>query len=107
MRCSDLIHSMGRFYGMRRAASAALCALGMAGALAAPMVKTQHVEAELVSAQASAQPGHAFTMGLKLRMEPEWHTYWKNPGDSGLPTRIEWQLPAGWKAREIEWPYPH
>ena len=86
--------------------AAALCALGLAGAFAAPMVKTQHVEAELVSAQASAEPGKPVTMGLMLRMEPEWHTYWKNPGDSGLPTRIQWQLPPGWKAGAIEWPYP-
>jgi thiol:disulfide interchange protein DsbD len=39
-------------------------------------------------------------------MAEHWHTYWKNPGDSGLPTRIEWQLPEGWKAGEIQWPYP-
>ncbi len=35
-----------------------------------------------------------------------WHTYWKNPGDAGLPTRIEWQLPEGWSAGDIEWPAP-
>ena len=90
---------------MRGTAAASLCALGVASAVAAPVVKTQHVEAELVSAEASAQPGKPVTLGLKLRMEPEWHTYWKNPGDSGLPTRIQWQLPPGWKAGEIEWPY--
>jgi thiol:disulfide interchange protein DsbD len=90
---------------MRRFALAAL-ALAAFGAAAAPVVRTAHVEAELVSATASAQPGQPVTMGLKLRMEPEWHTYWKNPGDSGLPTRIQWQLPPGWKAGDIEWPYP-
>ncbi|HZZ93440.1 MAG TPA: protein-disulfide reductase DsbD domain-containing protein [Usitatibacter sp.] len=93
------------FYGMRRAACAALAALACAAG-AAPLVKTQHVEAELVADSASAQPGKPLTMGLKLRMEPGWHTYWKNPGDSGLPTRIQWQLPPGWKAGAIEWPYP-
>ena len=45
-------------------------------------------------------------MGLKLRMADHWHTYWKNPGDSGLPTRIQWVLPEGWTAGEIQWPYP-
>ena len=73
---------------------------------AAPIVKTEHVEAELVSERASAQPGRSFTVGLKLRMAEHWHTYWKNPGDSGLPTRIQWLLPDGWKAGGIQWPYP-
>ena len=75
-------------------------------ALAAPLVKTEHVEAELVSDQLSAQPGKPVLVGLKLRMAEHWHTYWKNPGDSGLPTRIKWTLPEGWKAGEIQWPYP-
>src|SRR5258705_8946075 len=73
---------------------------------AAPTVKTEHVEAELVNEKASAQPGKPAVVGLKLRMEPQWHTYWKNPGDSGLPTKIQWVLPEGWKAAEIQWPYP-
>ena len=85
------------------AAAALLLALA---AHAAPVVKTEHVEAELVSDVKSAQPGKPVLVGLKLRMIPEWHTYWKNPGDSGLPTRIQWQLPPGWTAGEIEWPYP-
>lgn len=39
-------------------------------------------------------------------MEPTWHTYWKNPGDSGIPPSIDWKLPSGWKAGPIEWPTP-
>ena len=73
---------------------------------AAPLVQTPHVEAQLVSDQLSAQPGKPVLVGLKLRMIPDWHTYWKNPGDSGLPTRIHWELPQGWKAGPIQWPYP-
>jgi thiol:disulfide interchange protein DsbD len=76
-------------------------------AQAAPVVKTEHVEAELIAEKSAARPGKPVTVGLKLRMEPHWHTYWKNPGDSGLPTKIEWVLPAGWKAGPIQWPYPH
>ena len=75
-------------------------------ACASPLVKTEHVEAELVTEKAAAQPGKPTTVGLKLRMSDQWHTYWKNPGDSGLPTRIQWILPEGWKAGEIQWPYP-
>jgi thiol:disulfide interchange protein DsbD len=70
-------------------------------------VKTEHVEAELVAEKAATQAGKPVTVGLRLRMEPQWHTYWKNPGDSGLPTKIEWVLPEGWKAGPIQWPYPH
>ena len=81
-------------------------ALFAAGAQAAPVVKTEHVEAELVTERSSAQPGKPATVGLRLRMADHWHTYWKNPGDSGLPTRIRWELPAGWTAGEIQWPYP-
>ena len=67
---------------------------------------THHVQAELVSEVASIQPGQPLWVGLHLHMEPGWHTYWKNPGDSGLPTRIKWTLPAGFEAAPIEWPYP-
>lgn len=73
---------------------------------AAPLVKTEHVEARLVADAKSAQPGKPVLVGLDLRMADQWHTYWRNPGDSGLPTRIQWVLPEGWKAGEIQWPYP-
>jgi thiol:disulfide interchange protein len=92
---------MGRYLTLLAA-----LAFGASAALAAPSVKTEHVEAELVADKASAQPGKPVLVGLKLRMAPEWHTYWKNPGDSGLPTRIKWTLPEGWKAGEIQWPFP-
>ncbi len=97
------------FYGMSRPLPAALllaALLAPACALAAPVVKTEHVEAQLVAQDRTAQPGKPALVGLRLRMIPEWHTYWKNPGDSGLPTRIQWELPPGWKAGPIRWPYP-
>ena len=75
-------------------------------ALAAPVVTTEHVEAQLLAERQSAQAGKPAAVGLKLRMAEHWHTYWKNPGDSGLPTRIQWVLPEGWKAGDIQWPYP-
>ena len=85
----------------------AFAALALATAAgAASTFKTEHVEAELVNDDASAVPGKPTWVGLKLRMAQEWHTYWKNPGDSGLPTRIQWTLPEGWTAGEIQWPYP-
>ncbi len=66
----------------------------------------KHVDAELIAATDAVVPGQALTVALKLKHEHEWHTYWQVPGDSGLPTRIEWLLPAGFTAGPIEWPHP-
>ncbi|MEF8794947.1 MAG: thioredoxin family protein [Salinivenus sp.] len=66
-----------------------------------------HSEASLLSEAASIAPGEPFTVALRLQMEEGWHSYWKNPGDSGEPTSIDWALPAGFEAGAIQWPYPH
>src|SRR5262245_52486369 len=66
-----------------------------------------HVKAELVAASDAVVPGQPLQVGLKLTHEKDWHTYWQVPGDSGLPTRIDWQLPTGVQAGPIEWPHPH
>jgi thiol:disulfide interchange protein len=65
-----------------------------------------HVQASLVAANTSVQPGHAFTVALRLEHEPHWHTYWINPG-TGYATSVEWTLPDGFKAGPIQWPVPH
>ena len=67
---------------------------------------SQHVQVQLVSEVESVKPGSRFFVALILTMEKGWHTYWKNPGDSGLPTTIEWNLPEGFSAGEIQWPCP-
>ena len=46
------------------------------------------------------------TMALEEKIAPEWHTYWKNPGDSGEPMRVEWTLPRGFEAKSLKWPVP-
>ncbi len=74
-------------------------------AAAAP-VKTEHVEAELVAERTAAEPGTTLSVALRLKIVPHWHTYWRNPGDSGQPTSLEWKLPAGWTAGAIQWPAP-
>ena len=72
-----------------------------------PVVKTDQVQAELLAwAPDGVGPGKQVWLGLQLVHQPEWHTYWKNSGDSGLPTTLEWQLPAGVTAGEIAWPTP-
>ncbi len=83
--------------------------LSVAASAAAPgsVVTTPQVRAELVAhAPDGLAPGQAVTLGLKLDHQPHWHTYWKNPGDSGLPTTLAWTLPTGVQAGEIQWPTP-
>ena len=70
-------------------------------------VRTPQVRAELVAqAPEGVAPGKPLMLGLLIEHQPGWHTYWKNPGDSGLPTRLTWKLPEGVTAGPIEWPTP-
>ena len=93
--------------GMRRvAAVAAALAMGATLGLAAAQVKTPHAEVELVAEQSSIAPGQTVRIGLSIKHAPDWHTYWKNPGDSGLPTKVTWQLPPGVNISEFDWPAP-
>jgi len=71
------------------------------------VVTTERVRAELMAhAPDGVGPGKQVWVGLHLAHQPEWHTYWKNTGDSGLPTQLQWTLPAGVTAGEIAWPVP-
>ena len=64
------------------------------------------VKVELIADTDAIVPGKPFTVGLLLRMAPNWHTYWKYSGDAGLPTDIKWNVPPGWQVGEIQWPVP-
>lgn len=64
-------------------------------------------KASLLAYQSTIQPGSTFRVGVLLTPEEGWHTYWINPGESGLPTKITWELPAGFTAGDIQWPAPH
>src|SRR5262245_30275319 len=64
------------------------------------------VQVELLSEVAAVAPGQPFRVALRQRIAPGWHTYWMNPGDSGEPPRIEWDLPSGFRAGEFAWPFP-
>ncbi|MGM9428658.1 protein-disulfide reductase DsbD family protein [Hydrogenophaga sp. MI9] len=82
-------------------------AQNLLGAAGAPVVQTPQVRAELLAhAPEGVAPGAKVWLGLQLTHQPEWHTYWKNSGDSGLPTELQWTLPAGVSAGEIAWPTP-
>jgi thiol:disulfide interchange protein DsbD len=69
-------------------------------------VVTEHSRAELILSADRARPGETLWAALKLELDPGWHTYWRNPGDSGLPGAITWTLPEGVSAGEIVWPVP-
>lgn len=80
------------------------------GLLATPAsaepVRRDHISVELVAATQAAVPGQPLTVALRLIPDKHWHTYWRNPGDSGLPTRLDWTLPDGVTAGPIAWPFP-
>jgi len=84
----------------------ALALVLLAARVAAQPVRTDSVEAELVAATDAVVPGQPLVAALRLKHDEHWHTYWQVPGDSGLPTRIQWKLPPGWSAGPIEWPLP-
>lgn len=86
--------------------AAALAGLLLAAPSAAAPVRTENAQAELVADVASVAPGEPFHVALKLTPRDHWHTYWRNPGDSGLATSLEWTLPPGFAAGGIDWPAP-
>jgi len=84
-------------------------ALGVARAQAvvSPAVQSEFSRAELlVHAPEGIAPGQPVWLGLQITHAPDWHTYWRNPGDSGLPTELTWQVPAGVIPGGIMWPTP-
>jgi thiol:disulfide interchange protein DsbD len=61
---------------------------------------------ELLARQDAIVAGRELQMGVHFVLKPGWHVYWTNPGDSGQPPVLKWQLPPGFNASEIEWPRP-
>ncbi len=80
---------------------AALCCVTKVGA------ESEHpVEARLLADASAVLPGEALRLGVALRMQEGWHTYWAFSGDAGMPTQVEWDLPEGWRAGPLQWPLP-
>ncbi|HEX7572070.1 MAG TPA: protein-disulfide reductase DsbD domain-containing protein, partial [Bacteroidota bacterium] len=78
------------------------------GALAQPGAPhPHHTHVSLVADVRGIVPGESFTVGVLMKMDPGWHTYWKNPGDAGLATQIQWDIPEGFTAGQVRWPLPH
>jgi len=107
------LHRLGNIWRMLKLISRLWwlgCLLGSAWAQGVPtaVVSTPQLRAELLAhAPQGVQAGQPLWVGLQLRHQPEWHTYWRNPGDSGLPTQLELNLPAGITAGDVLFPLPH
>lgn len=68
-------------------------------------IRDRYVEAVLISEGSHVQPGKPFRVGLLLKHDPHWHTYWKS-SSTGYATSIDWNLPEGFSAGPIDWPVP-
>ncbi len=80
--------------------------LALPGYSPADVVEAPNLRLELAAAVDTVQPGSSFDVALKLTPGEGWHVYWKNPGDVGLPTTLDWQLPEGLQGGELEFPAP-
>jgi thiol:disulfide interchange protein/DsbC/DsbD-like thiol-disulfide interchange protein len=92
--------------GARRVLRLLLLLLSLMTLPAAAQIRTDHLDSQLVAETLAAVPGQPLRVGLWLQHDPHWHTYWVNPGDSGLPTKLRFTLPEGVTAGEIAWPVP-
>lgn len=71
-----------------------------------PLFENEPVKVELVAEDTAIQPGRPFWVALKATIDKGWHTYWKNPGDTGIASSVEWFVPPGFKVEELQWPVP-
>jgi thiol:disulfide interchange protein len=74
--------------------------------VSAIMGSPSHVRVELIQEEETIQPGRPFWVALHLNLEDGWHVYWKNPGDAGIPLKVEWKLPNGFEVGPLQWPFP-
>jgi thiol:disulfide interchange protein DsbD len=86
---------------------ACLLASPAAHSLPGNVAATDNVKARLVSETGAIGPGQSIWVALELEIRDGWHTYWRNPGDSGQATTLVWTLPPGFTAGDIVWTMPH
>ena len=82
------------------------CLVLGATAIATAQNTSDLVQASLLANASTIKPGEPFAVGVLLKIKPGWHVYWTNPGDAGLPTRVQWILPPGYTASELRFPVP-
>lgn len=84
----------------------ALLILGALNSTPARAAATAHATAEIVADVSTIKAGEFFNVGILIHVEPGWHVYWKNPGDSGLPTSVTLTAPEGFVVGEVKYPTP-
>ncbi len=97
-----------RFFSWRVVGGAGVVCLALCEipqATASPL-KAPHIELSLRSEVQAVRPGLPFWIGVHQKIEKHWHTYWQNPGDSGIAPKIRWVVPAGFQVGSIQWPTP-
>ncbi len=82
------------------------CVLFLSASAWSAPIRTQHLTVELITESSTIAPNHDFLAGLHFTLDKGWHIYWINAGDAGLPPRIDWQLPTGITAGDLEFPAP-
>lgn len=100
------VWAMLKLRNIWRAGVLALAAAALPQGAALAQSAAVNVRAELVSSRAAIAPGETFTIALRQEIADGWHTYWRNPGDSGEPTKLDWTIPAGFSIAPNEWPAP-
>lgn len=103
LRMKQTSSSISRYLGLF---SILLTVALLPSASSAESVSTAHAKVELVSEGKGFVAGRPLWVGLRFDLDKQWHIYWLNPGDSGEPPRIHWNLPTGFRAGPIRWPYP-
>lgn len=98
-----LTRQAGLMLGLALACSQPLLA---APSTSAAAHSTEQVTVTLLPSHSQVAPGGTVQVGIRQVLAPHWHTYWVNPGDSGMATRVQWHLPHGWQAGDIQWPVP-
>jgi thiol:disulfide interchange protein len=83
-----------------------LAALFFATAAAGQLDNLPKVATRLIAEHGTIMPGATETVAFEQVIRPGWHTYWRNPGDVGQPTTLDWMLPKGWTSDGLQWPYP-
>lgn len=66
----------------------------------------RYVDTRLVTEKNKIESGDTVIIAIEQTIYPDWHTYWINPGDSGEPTTIKWDMPEGFDVSPIKWPVP-
>ena len=88
---------------LRLISAGCVCALST---VVAEPVRSGRATVEWIAESAAVPAGRTVRTAVRLVIDPHWHTYWVNPGESGMPTAVEWELPAGWKAGGFSHPLP-